>query len=213
MYDCPLNKNFSEKQNETQKTLCDLCRVLYLEGWLNAIGGSISIRDGNKIYMGPIGTKVEQSCPLEFFLFEDKGKFLETKIKDFEFLEQKSLMILFYNLFNAGSVIHTHSMNAMLVTWLYQKDFMLSNELMSLYFPGLTELDACRVPIVENSSNEEKLIENIQESFKKNRNIHALLVEGHGAYFWGKDWVEAKGYADFFEMLFETAVKAKQNNL
>ena len=39
---------------------------------------------------------------------------------------------------------------------------------------------------------------------------NAVLVERHGVYVWGKDWVEAKTQAECYDYLFEAAVRMKQ---
>jgi ribulose-5-phosphate 4-epimerase/fuculose-1-phosphate aldolase len=40
-----------------------------------------------------------------------------------------------------------------------------------------------------------------------------VLVKRHGAYIWGKDWVQAKTQAESYDFLFQAAVRMKQLGL
>lgn len=42
---------------------------------------------------------------------------------------------------------------------------------------------------------------------------NAVLVERHGVYVWGKDWVETKTQAECYDYLFEAAVRMRQLGL
>lgn len=216
--ECPLHR--SEKnsipRDDCQQAICNLCRLFYSKGWINATGGAISIRDENKIYFGPVGVENKGQCPLELFVLDLEGQIKEIPEKITGLAESKSLMVLLHTLKNAGAVIHTHSMNSMLITWLYSGEIRLSeSELENILRRKIenASLQDHIIPIVENSPEEKKLFQSLSGAITGNPNARAALVRGHGIYIWGRDWMEAKQYLELYEWLFEMLIQSKQKTL
>lgn len=212
---CPLLKTQSENLtgDPVRKTLCDLCRHFHLKGWLYISGGGISIRDNNKIYLGPVGTESGGACPLELFVMDLDGKLKEIPQAQAKISEWKSSMLLFHTRFNAGAVLHSHSMNSMLVTWLFDSEFCISKQEISEVHADTIPFKFHPVSIIENSPDEERLNASLAIAVEKYPSAHAVLVRGHGTYFWGKDWQEAQRTAEYYELLFEIAVQYRQQHL
>ena len=61
-------------EQEIRELVCELCRQFYHLGWVTGTGGSISIRQGDKIYMTPSGVQKERIKPDELFVVDKDCK-------------------------------------------------------------------------------------------------------------------------------------------
>ena len=64
-------------EQEIRSLVCELCRQFYQLGWVTGTGGSISIRDGEKIYMTPSGVQKERIKPEELFVVNKAGEVVD----------------------------------------------------------------------------------------------------------------------------------------
>ena len=62
------------KDLEIKSLICELCRQFFQAGWVTGTGGSISIRNGDKIFMTPSGVQKERILPNELFTVDINGK-------------------------------------------------------------------------------------------------------------------------------------------
>ena len=94
--------------------ICELCRQFYTQGWVSGTGGGISIREGDRIYMAPSGVQKERLQPEDLFELDLKGNVVEAPEG-----QLSACAPLFMNAFehrDAGAVLHSHSINALLAT-------------------------------------------------------------------------------------------------
>jgi methylthioribulose 1-phosphate dehydratase/enolase-phosphatase E1 len=70
-----------DRDLETKKLICELCRQFFEQGWVTGTGGSISIRQGEKIFMTPSGVQKERIQPDEIFTVDIDGKITDTPIQ------------------------------------------------------------------------------------------------------------------------------------
>ena len=68
----------ANKELEVKELVCDLCRQFFNAGWVTGTGGSISIRDDEKIYMTPSGVQKERIKADEIFTVDIQGKIVHT---------------------------------------------------------------------------------------------------------------------------------------
>lgn len=68
----------SDKELETKKLICELCRQFFEAGWVTGTGGSISIRNDDRIFMTPSGVQKERIQPDEIFTVNIKGEVVDT---------------------------------------------------------------------------------------------------------------------------------------
>lgn len=199
----------------------ELCAAFYKLGWVTGTGGGICIRTGDKVYIAPSGVQKERIEPSHMFVLPypqpTTGRiFLRRPTLN---LKESACTPLFWNAFeqrNAGSCIHTHSQNAVMATLLWPGDmFEISHQEMIKGVRrggnGLTlsYLDTLKVPIIENTPNEEDLKDSMAEAMEKHPDAAAVLVRRHGIYVWGDDWQKAKTQTECLDYLFEIGVKMK----
>lgn len=55
----------------------ELCSLFYRLGWASGTGGSISIRQGDNIFMAPSGVQKERMLPRDIFVIDMQGRVKE----------------------------------------------------------------------------------------------------------------------------------------
>lgn len=200
--------------SDPKQIICELCRQFYDQGWVSGTGGGISIREGGRVYMAPSGVQKERLAPDDLFVLDETGAVVEAP-------EKKSAKVsacapLFFNAFrlrDAGAVLHSHSVNAMLATLLSDDAFRVTHLEMMKGITGVGFHDELVVPIIENTAHEHELADSMAAAIEAHPKSHAVLVRRHGVYVWGADWVQAKTHAECYDYLFEAAVRMRQLGL
>jgi methylthioribulose-1-phosphate dehydratase len=195
---------------QTRELVCELCRNFYNLGWASGTGGGISIKENGKIYMAPSGVQKERLKPENIFVLDAQGETLEEPGQGLKLSQCSPLFMHAYQIRNAGAVLHSHSLNAMMATTQYDTHFRIRNMEMQKGVEGFGAFDTLEVPIIENTAYECDLADSLAEAIRNNPKSHAVLVRRHGVYVWGKDWKQAKTHAECYDYLFEAAVRMKQ---
>lgn len=198
---------------EIRRLICDLCRQFYNLGWVSGTGGGISIRQGDCLYMAPSAIQKEHIRPDDIFVMDREGNIVSRPQNGLKVSSCKPLFIHAYNIRNAGAVIHSHSINAVLVTLIYERTFKTSNLEMMKGIEGVGVFETHEVPIIVNTSYEPELADSMAEAIRTHPGSNAVLVRGHGVYVWGNDWVQAKTQAECYDYLFAAAVHIKRLGL
>ena len=195
---------------QTRELVCELCRNFYNLGWASGTGGGISIKEDGKIYMAPSGVQKERLKPEDIFVLDEQGETIEEPGRGLKLSQCSPLFMHAYQIRNAGAVLHSHSLNAMMATTQYGTHFRIHNMEMQKGVEGFGAFDTLEVPIIENTAYECNLADSLAEAIRNNSKSHAVLVRRHGVYVWGKDWKQAKTHAECYDYLFEAAVRMKQ---
>jgi methylthioribulose-1-phosphate dehydratase len=195
---------------QTRELVCELCRNFYQLGWASGTGGGISIKEGGRIYMAPSGVQKERLKPEDIFVLDAEGEPLEEPGRGLKLSQCAPLFLHAYRIRGAGAVLHSHSVNAMAATLLFDKRFVSRNLEMQKGVEGYGAFDRLEVPIIENTAYECDLADSLEAAIRDNPKSHAVLVRRHGVYVWGKDWKQAKTHAECYDYLFEAAGRMKQ---
>lgn len=195
---------------QTRELVCELCRNFYHLGWASGTGGGISIKEGGKIYTAPSGVQKECLKPEDIFVLDEQGETVEEPGRGLKLSQCSPLFMHAYQIRNAGAVLHSHSLNAMMATTQYGTHFRIRNMEMQKGVEGFGAFDMLEVPIIENTAYECDLADSLSDAIRSNPKSHAVLVRRHGVYVWGKDWKQAKTHAECYDYLFEAAVRMKQ---
>lgn len=197
--------------------ISELCRQFYDLGWVSGTGGGISIRSSHGIYMAPSGVQKERIAPEDVFLLDadQLERCHVLKAPADASLKISECQPLFYNAYrqrNAGAVIHSHSIWAVLAARLFSprgeaSAFVCQGLEMQKGLRGKGCFDEVRIPIISNTPREAELTHSMAAAMNEYPDVDAVLVAGHGVYVWGSDWVHAKTQAECFDYLFRAVVE------
>lgn len=197
-----------ENAASPQAIIVELCRQFYAQGWVSGTGGGISIRDQGRVYLAPSGVQKERLVEQDMYVLDESGKVLQAPSR--AELKPSACQPLFFNAFrlrDAGAVIHSHALPAMLATLLFQNEFECTQLEMIKGIEGHGYHDRLVVPIIENTAHECDLADSMAEAIEAHPRSHAVLVRRHGVYIWGRDWVQAKTHAECYHYLFDAVVQ------
>ena len=195
---------------QIRELICELCRDFYRLGWASGTGGGVSIRDGEAIFMAPSGVPKERLQAGDIFRLNEEGEIVEAGANGLRVSECRPLFMQAYRLREAGAVLHSHAMEAVLATQLFDREFVVSGLEMMKGIEGVDVFEAHRIPIIPNTAREADLAESLGAAIRDYPKAQAVLVRGHGVYVWGRDWVQAKTQAECYHYLFEAVVRLKQ---
>jgi methylthioribulose-1-phosphate dehydratase len=199
-----------------QRVIVELCRQFYGMGWCTGTGGGISLRQDGRIYMAPSGVQKERIGEDDIFVLDEQGQVITAPLAKLKLTECAPLFMNAYRLRDAGAVIHSHGVYALLATLIgnsqqHGADVFECTELeMIKGIAGHGYYDRLVVPIIENTARECDLADRMAAAIEAHPKSTAVLVRRHGVYIWGSDWQHAKSQAECYHYLFEAAVRMAQ---
>ncbi|MCS6913845.1 MAG: methylthioribulose 1-phosphate dehydratase [Myxococcales bacterium] len=197
-----------------RERVCELCRHLYALGWASGTGGGFSLRDGDRIYVAPSGVQKERLRPEQIFVVDLEGRLLSAgQGVGLRISACTPLFLHAYRQRGAGAVLHSHSLNACLASVVFGRTFRVRGLEMMKGIEGAQADQVHEVPILDNTPHEHELADALAEAIATHPQSHAVLVRGHGAYIWGRDWVHAKTQAECYDYLFAAAVRLHELGL
>jgi ribulose-5-phosphate 4-epimerase/fuculose-1-phosphate aldolase len=235
----------ARRERTTPTLISELCRQFYALGWVSGTGGGISIRDPEGVWIAPSGVQKERIDPDDVYLLRDG---VWDRVEVLEGPRDPRLRIsecqpLFFNAYrsrNAGAVLHSHSVWAVLAARVAgvssgsdgvpgelssrrpaaelssrrpAAEFRSRNLEMQKGLRGHGCFDELRVPIIPNTARESELSASMAEAIDAYPDVDAVIVAGHGIYVWGRDWIEAKTQAECLDFLMRVAVESHRLGL
>jgi methylthioribulose-1-phosphate dehydratase len=197
-------------ESSPKHMIVELCRQMYGLGWATGTGGGISIRKDGRVYMAPSGVQKERIAEADIYELDEAGNVLAGPTR--AGLKPSECSPLFFNAFrlrDAGAVLHSHSLNAMLCTLIFREHFECTEIEMIKGLSGHGYYDRVQVPIIDNTARECDLADRMAAAMEAYPKSHAVLVRRHGVYIWGRDWAHAKTQAECYHYLFEAAVRMR----
>jgi methylthioribulose-1-phosphate dehydratase len=194
--------------------VCELGRLFYDLGWASGTGGGICIRDGERVVIAPSGVQKERMRPQDMFTLSLAGEILSRP--DDPALQPSECTSLFLKpirIRNAGAVIHSHSLHAVVASLLFADEFCVSHLEMIKGIEGMSYSDRLVVPIIENTARECDLADALEEAIERYPRTQAVLVRRHGVYVWGRDWSQAKTQAECYDYLFRAAAELRRHGI
>ena len=205
--------------------IVELCKQFYGLGWVTGTGGGMSIRNGNRVYVAPSGVQKERMHADDIFILDlETGSIIKSPTKSS--LKMSQCAPLFWNCYTlrprTSACIHTHSINALLVTLLAGEEAshikLTHLEMIKGIRRGDLDFnfkyyDTLTIPIIDNTAEEQDLKDRMAQAIILYPESNAVLVRRHGVYVWGESWEKAKSMAECYDYLFECYVKMKQLGL
>lgn len=204
--------------------MSQLCEKFYNKGWMPGTGGGMSIRIGSgteedpyTVFSTPSGIQKEDMVGDDVFELDmDQKVVAPPSTPGLSLSSMTNLWFIVYKLRpSTMCVIHTHSMNAQLVTLLDQESCRNSDVLRITHLEMIKGVgnhaydDILEIPIIDNQKSENLLAPDMETVIRNFPKCNAVLVRRHGVYVWGDSWEEAKTRIESFDYLFESALKMK----
>lgn len=186
------------------QSLVDAGRFLYANGWSPATSSNYSARiDAEHIAITVSGRHKGQLGAGDIMVVDLKGRPVQSETKS---SAETLLHTVLYEQFpETGVVLHTHSVNATVLSRalagkgkLELQDYELQKA-----FPGMTTHESSLVvPIFENTQDIVALSEETRDWFARHPEQPGYLIRGHGLYTWGKTMADCLRHVEAFEFLF-----------
>ncbi|MEJ5060941.1 MULTISPECIES: methylthioribulose 1-phosphate dehydratase [unclassified Pseudomonas] len=188
--------------------IIDAGRFLYGRGWSPATSSNYSNRLSATEALLTVSGKHKGQLGLDDVLATDlSGNSLEPGKKP------SAETLLHTQLYNwraeIGAVLHTHSVNATVLSRLTREDFIEFEdyELQKAFSGVSTHESRVRVPIFDNDQDIARLAAKVQPWLEAHPDCVGYLIRGHGLYTWGARMSDALRQIEAFEFLFECELK------
>lgn len=189
----------------TAESIVDAGRFLYGRGWSPATSSNYSARiDSEHIAITVSGRHKGQLGAGDVMVVDLEGRPVQSNCRA---SAETLLHTTLYQVFpSVGAVLHTHSVNATVLSRLLPAGAPLTFEGYELQkaFSGVqTHESAVTVPVFENTQNIDALARETREWLLHNPEQPGYLIRGHGLYTWGKTMADCLRHVEAFEFLFE----------
>lgn len=185
-------------------------RFLYGRGWSPATSSNYSARLSSTEALLTVSGKHKGQLGIDDVLATDlSGNSLEPGKKP------SAETLLHTQLYSwrpeIGAVLHTHSVNATVLSRLTPGDSIEFEdyELQKAFSGVSTHESTVRVPIFDNDQDIERLAAKVQPWLEAHPDCVGYLIRGHGLYTWGARMSDALRQIEAFEFLFECELKTR----
>lgn len=190
--------------------IIDAGRFLYGRGWSPATSSNYSTRLSASEALLTVSGKHKGQLGLDDVLATDlAGNSLEPGKKP------SAETLLHTQLYSwrpeIGAVLHTHSVNATVLSRLTPQDCIEFEdyELQKAFSGVSTHESRVRVPIFDNDQDIARLAAKVQPWLDAHPECVGYLIRGHGLYTWGAGMSDALRQIEAFEFLFECELKVR----
>lgn len=192
-----------------RETLTTLLRLFYAKDWVSGTGGGIcAVAEPGRLLVAPTGVHKEMVEPQDLFAIDPAtcGVIDHAANQTLKPSECSPIFAAIVRERGAGSVVHSHALDAVLAADLAPQDLLSIRRLEMLKgIKGVGNADDHAIPVIDNTEREPELTGAVEAALKDPRfaDAHAILVRDHGAYIWGEDVWEAKRHTEVYHFLFE----------
>jgi methylthioribulose-1-phosphate dehydratase len=183
-------------------------QFLYARGWSPATSSNYSVRLSASEALLTVSGKHKGQLGIDDVLATDlAGNSLEPGKKP------SAETLLHTQLYRCrpevGAVLHTHSVNATVLSRLTAADHLVFEdyELQKAFSGVSTHESQVQVPIFDNDQDIARLAGKVQPWLDQHPDCSGYLIRGHGLYTWGAKMTDALRQIEAFEFLFECELK------
>ena len=190
------------------KEICEVGQFLFSCGWSPATSSNYSCRlDASHVAITVSGQPKGKLTPHDIMVVDTAGNAIDTYKKP----SAETLLhtMLYARDASIGAVLHTHSVNATVLSKYYGKDGQLQledYEILKAFTGTDTHNTRFSMPIFPNTQDMTYLSQQVNAYLDKMPAIHGYLIVGHGLYTWGKSLSEARRHVEACEFLFECEI-------
>jgi len=189
--------------NTLAQQLVETCQLFGERQWCLATGGNFSARlDAQSCLITRSGCDKSKLVVADLIQCTFDGIVINS---DYKSSAETALHTRLYQLDSSiGAVLHTHSVNATVLSRLVNEQVEISGYEMQKALHGNSSHEpTILVPVFNNTQDIPELAERVSERFIAGELTQpGLLVRGHGLYAWGRDITEARRHIEGFEFLF-----------
>ncbi|WP_028239429.1 methylthioribulose 1-phosphate dehydratase [Stutzerimonas azotifigens] len=185
-------------------------RFLYGRGWSPATSSNYSARlTDSEVLLTVSGKHKGELGPDDLLATDLAGNSLEPGKKP------SAETLLHTQLYSwrpeIGAVLHTHSVNATVLSRLTLSDSLVfaDYELQKAFAGISTHQSQVLVPIFDNDQDIARLALRVQPWLDEHPDCVGYLIRGHGLYTWGARMSDALRQVEAFEFLFECELKMR----
>ncbi|WP_372964103.1 methylthioribulose 1-phosphate dehydratase [Marinobacter sp.] len=187
------------------QSIIDAGRFLYDRGWSPATSSNYSSRiDANHVAITVSGRHKGQLTDGDVMVVDLEGRPIQSSCKS---SAETLLHTVLYQVFpDAGAVLHTHSVNATVLSRLMApgQAFEVEGYELQKAFDGVESHEGrLSIPVFENTQDIPSLAEQTRQWFQNYPEQPGYLIRGHGLYTWGKTMADCLRHVEAFEFLFE----------
>jgi methylthioribulose-1-phosphate dehydratase len=200
----------SVSREQLARQIIDAGRFLYGRGWSPATSSNYSARLGpDRALLTVSGRHKGELGPDDVLETDLAGNSLEAGKKP------SAETLLHTQLYawkpEVGAVLHTHSVNATVLSRLTLSDSLVFADYeLQKAFAGIdTHESQVLVPIFDNDQDIARLASRIQPWLDAHPDCVGYLIRGHGLYTWGPRMSDALRQVEAFEFLFECELKLR----
>ncbi|MGQ7274939.1 methylthioribulose 1-phosphate dehydratase [Marinobacter sp. V034] len=191
------------------QSLIEAGRFLYDNGWSPATSSNYSARlDGHHIAITVSGRHKGQLAAGDIMVVDYAGCPVQSDARS---SAETLLHTVLYEQFpDVGVVLHTHSVNATVLSRMLsgKEQLTLQDYELQKAFPGVTTHEApLVVPIFDNTQDISALSERTRQWFAEHPEQPGYLIRGHGLYTWGKTMADCLRHVEAFEFLFACEIE------
>lgn len=197
-------------REQMAQEIIDAGRFLYSRGWSPATSSNYSVRLSTSAALLTVSGKHKGQLGQDDVLVTDlSGNSLEPGKKP------SAETLLHTQLYrcrpDVGAVLHTHSVNATVLSRLTPGDHLpLEGYELQKAFAGVaTHESTVLVPIFDNDQDIARLADKVQPWLDAHPECPGYLIRGHGLYTWGARMSDALRQIEAFEFLFECELKTR----
>ncbi|MCY1339793.1 Methylthioribulose-1-phosphate dehydratase [compost metagenome] len=198
----------SDNREQLTRQIIEAGRFLYSRGWSPATSSNYSARLAADRALLTVSGKHKGQLGIDDVLETDlAGNSLEPGKKP------SAETLLHTQLYawraEIGAVLHTHSVNATVLSRLVPGDRLeLEDYELQKAFAGVTTHEGrVVVPIFDNDQDIARLAAKVQPWLDAHPDCPGYLIRGHGLYTWGARMSDALRQVEAFEFLFECELK------
>ncbi|MGM0769486.1 MAG: methylthioribulose 1-phosphate dehydratase [Pseudomonadota bacterium] len=190
---------------EAAQAIVEAGHFLYGRGWSPATSSNYSARlDDNHVAITVSGRHKGRLGAGDVMVVDLAGQPVQSQSRS---SAETLLHTVLYEVFpEVGAVLHTHSVNATVLSRLLPPDqpLVLEGYELQKAFPGQDTHDASLlVPVFDNTQDIPDLAGRTAQWFRDHPQQPGYLIRGHGLYTWGRTMADCLRHVEAFEFLFE----------